>query len=65
MIIYFSGTGNSRAVATELGRLTDEEVKAMTPSMRGGDIEMTDSQRLIWVFPVYSWGVPPYVLDII
>lgn len=65
MIIYFSGTGNSRAVATELGRLLDEEVKAMTPSMRGGDMAMTDSRRLIWAFPVYSWGVPPYVLDII
>lgn len=37
----------------------------MTPSMRGGDMAMTDSRRLIWAFPVYSWGVPPYVLDII
>ncbi len=65
MIIYFSGTGNSRAVATELGQLMDEEVKAMSPSMRGGDMTLTDSRRLIWVFPVYSWGVPPYVMDII
>lgn len=65
MILYFSGTGNSRAVATELGRIFGEEVTAMAPSLRGGSLTLPAGTRhLIWVFPVYSWGVPPYVLDI-
>lgn len=66
MILYFSGTGNSRAVATGLGTLLNEEVIAMTPSLRGGNLTLpVGTRRLIWVFPVYSWGVPPYVLDIL
>lgn len=66
MILYFSGTGNSRAVAEELGRISGEEVSAMTPHMRGGSLILPEGDgRLIWVFPIYSWGVPPYVLDII
>jgi len=66
MILYFSGTGNSRAVAGELGRIFGEQVMSMTPAMRDGSVELpAGSRHLIWVFPVYSWGVPPYVLDII
>lgn len=64
MILYFSGTGNSRAVAEELGRLLDEPVRVMGPELRGGRLEIADDRHLIWVFPVYSWGVPPYVLDV-
>lgn len=65
MILYFSGTGNSRAVAEELGRCLGEQVRVMEPELRGDRLEMTDDRHLIWVFPVYSWGVPPYVLDVI
>lgn len=49
-----------------LGHILGEEVAAMTPDMRGGMLTIpTGNHRVIWVFPVYSWGVPPYVLDII
>lgn len=66
MILYFSGTGNSRAVALTLGGLFGEKAMPITPSMRGAAVEIPGSDRhLIWAFPIYSWGVPPYVLDII
>lgn len=66
MIIYFSGTGNSRAVATLLAECMGEESpRPMEPSMRSGDVTLEADSRIVWVFPVYSWGVPPYVLDII
>lgn len=75
MVIYFSGTGNSRLVAGELHR-------RFFPGDTGGDklyelsgdrllypqrqlIAVEDSQVVIWVFPVYSWGVPPVVLRFI
>lgn len=64
MILYFSGTGNSAAVASHLGRelslplfhlagdvLLHPESVVLQP--QGGQV--------IWVFPVYSWGVPPVV----
>lgn len=66
MILFFSGTGNSRAVAEELGRLLGDTVAPITPAMRGGRLDMpAGDSRLIWVYPIYSWGVPPYVLEVI
>lgn len=60
MILYFSGTGNSRYVANELSRLMGDEVVNMV------DVHEPDvaqgAGRMIWVFPVYSWGVPPVVV---
>lgn len=57
MIIFFSGTGNSRNVAFGLADILGEKVSDMcecpeTPS---------EAERVVWVFPVYSWGVPPVV----
>ena len=65
MIILFSGCGNTAKVADELSRLTADSVLRLTPAMlRSGavapSIEAT-GPRVIWAFPVYSWGVPPVV----
>lgn len=66
MILCFSGTGNSRYVARELGEILGEEVMDMTPALRGATLGAgTTGDELLWVFPVYSWGVPPYVREII
>ena len=66
MILYFSGTGNSRRVAELLAGLLGQECRPLKPSMRGTTIELPAGESsLIWVFPVYSWGVPPYVRQIV
>ena len=68
MIICFTGTGNSAAVASLLSRhLGDDEVVMLSgallcdasPSLR------LSGNRIVWVFPTYSWGVPPVVADFI
>ena len=65
MILYFSGTGNSRYVARTLAAIFSEECHPIEPSMRGGSLQLPATDRhLIWVFPVYSWGVPPYVRSV-
>ncbi|MDE6276941.1 MAG: EFR1 family ferrodoxin [Muribaculaceae bacterium] len=68
MIIFFSGTGNSRAVARRLSRFLGDDVyeicgsratapgTAALPAFEGGE-----ARRVVWVFPTYSWGVPPVV----
>ncbi len=58
MILYFSGTGNSRLVAQELGGLIHQEVFAIGEV--GQPIE-PEGDSVGLVFPVYSWGVPPNV----
>lgn len=64
MIIYFSGTGNTRHCAAELSRLIGDQ----TLEIKGGMLlspsltrVATDDKRIIWMFPVYSWGIPPVV----
>lgn len=60
MILWFSGTGNSADVAHRLAVLSGDRTVRLTPSLRTLDTE--GERRLVWVFPVYSWGVPPFVL---
>lgn len=63
MIFYFSGTGNSRYVAQQLGELLKGDVRMITDETPGNfDIE---GESLGFVFPVYSWGVPPVMIDFI
>ena len=52
MIIYFSGTGNSRYVALSLGNLLHQSVLSLsdTPVHEINEADKT----LIMVFPVYS-----------
>lgn len=75
MVIYFTGTGNSRLVALRLHRRyhpDDTDSRKLYPLE--GDrllhpgrqlIEAGEGENVIWVFPVYSWGVPPVVLRFI
>lgn len=63
MILYFSGTGNSGFVAHSLGNLLGEEVKYI-PAISPDSIELR-GDRLIFIFPVYSWGVPPFIINYI
>lgn len=63
MILLFSGTGNSLHVANLLaGHLGDDIVRL---PVEGNKIVPDGSGRVIWVFPVYSWGVPPVVARLI
>lgn len=59
MVYYFSGTGNSTFVATTLANflgLTLKFIPEIEPEK-----EPLPEERILMVFPVYSWGVPPLV----
>ncbi len=62
MLLYFSGTGNSRWVANLLGKLLDERVYALLDIW--GDellLDLEEEEALGFVFPVYAWGPPALV----
>ena len=68
MIIYFSGTGNTRMCAIELAKLLGEDVHELSPDelCKPSTICLDfPSERVIWAFPTYSWGVPPVVVRFI
>ena len=63
MVIYFSGTGNSTYVALSLANFLGLEIKFL-PEIETKKFDLPDS-RILFVFPVYSWGVPPLVIKFI
>lgn len=67
MIYYYSGTGNSAYVTRELSKLIDEKSSPVSiPSVLDGDgLEIRRDGRIGFVFPIYSWGIPPVVVDFV
>ncbi len=65
MILYFSGTGNSRMVAKSLGRILGERVLPLVDFAREQSVpyDLADNEMLGVVFPVYSWGPPVIVTE--
>lgn len=61
MILYFSGTGNTRYAAETLGRLLAEPVIAMDVASASPRLAM-EGNMVVWCFPTYSWGIPPVVV---
>ena len=67
MIYYFTGTGNSEYVATQIGAQLNDRVISVGDAMVSGQYryDLAEGEKIGWVFPIYSWGVPPAVLDFI
>lgn len=65
MILFFSGTGNTRMVAEWLAAHLDEtlyDVVRQSPATLATH-DWTTEKRLGIVFPVYGWGPPPLFLE--
>lgn len=60
MIFYFSGTGNSKWVAQEIAKLTDDETQNIASFAQDGpnSVFLGDGARVGIVFPIYAWGAP-------
>lgn len=63
MIICFSGTGNSLMVARELQRHIGGEILSLEGELLLNPAatvhRVPEGEDVVWVFPIYSWGVPP------
>lgn len=63
MVYYFSGTGNSAFVATTLANFLSMK-QGFIPDLDPASLPLPED-NLLFVFPVYSWGVPPLVAQFI
>ncbi|MCH5238958.1 MAG: EFR1 family ferrodoxin [Muribaculaceae bacterium] len=63
MVLYFSGTGNSTFVATTIANFLNQKL-LFIPEIEPSQLEFS-GDRLVIIFPVYSWGVPPLVVKFI
>ena len=62
MVLYFTGTGNSRYVARKIAEATGDKLISINDKIKNNDTEvfMTDG-RLIFVVPTYAWRIPRVV----
>lgn len=58
MIYYYSGTGNTRYAATLIARHLHDRLHFI-PSGKSPALE--EGESVGFMFPIYSWGVPPIV----
>ncbi len=66
MIVYFSGTGNSRYVAEALAiRLGDKLISANEYIKERKDAELSSETAYVFVAPTYSWRIPRVFSDFI
>ena len=64
MILYFTGTGNSRYIAERIAVALDDELLSMNDRIKAGDTSpVTSDERLIIVTPTYAWRIPRIVRD--
>ena len=63
MILYFSGTGNTFAVAKAIAEKTGDELFDMGKAYREGRFEVSVDQgaTLGFAFPTHRWSTPPLV----
>ena len=64
MILYFSGTGNSKYVARRLADALGEPLCSMNDRIKSGDTTPVETgKRLIIVTPTYAWRIPRIVRE--
>lgn len=67
MIYYFSGTGNSYAVAKALADSLQEPLQDLARAAKEHAYTCTlaEGERLGFIFPIYAWAPPKMVLDFV
>lgn len=63
-IFYFTGTGNSLAVAQDISRALGDTQLFSIPQVLGETMD-TDADNIGLVFPVYMWGMPSMVVEFV
>ncbi len=62
MILYFSGTGNSKFVAEKIAKTTNDSVTSLNNLIKENkSIKITDNEKLVFVTPTYGWRIPKIV----
>lgn len=66
MIFVFSGTGNSNSVAKMLAKQMNDRIVSVMDALDTRDsFLLAEEESVGFVFPVYSWGPPAIVLQLI
>lgn len=65
MIFYFSGTGNSQAVANNIAQTQQEDLISIIKNQEVDRYELKEDESIVFVFPIYAWRPPQIMIDFI
>ena len=66
MILYFTGTGSSRYVASIIAKVTEDEVVSINDILKyNGEKGFKSEKPFVFVCPTYAWRMPKIVEDFI
>ena len=64
MVLYFTGTGNSRHIAERIAHALNDTLISLNDRIKSGDItSLAVNGRLVLVMPTYAWRIPRIVRD--
>ena len=62
MVLYFTGTGNSKFLAVALAEALEDSVLSMNSVMqRGGTLSLYSGKPYVIVAPIHAWRYPQAV----
>lgn len=61
MILYFSGTGNSKYIAQRLSDATGDTIYSINDAFKSDEHPTFNDNRLIFSLPTYAWRIPKVV----
>mgnify|MGYP000510976930 CR=1 FL=1 len=62
MVIYFSGTGNSKYIADRIAASLQEKLLCMNERIKSGNTGSVKTGEIV-VVPTYAWRIPCVVSD--
>ena len=64
MVLYFTGTGNSRHIAERIAHALGDELVSLNDRIKANNtLPLAVSDRLVLVTPTYAWRIPRIVRD--
>lgn len=64
MVLFFTGTGNSRHIAERIAHALNDTLISLNDRIKSGDITpLAVNGRLVLVMPTYAWRIPRIVRD--
>lgn len=63
MILYFTGTGNSRFIAEKIEDRTGDDIVCLNGRIKEQNTKGLNDDRFIFVVPTYAWRIPKVVRE--
>ncbi len=63
MVLYFSGTGNSKYIAKRIAEITNDSIYSINDAIKSNTIFNGEDNKIIFSVPTYAWRIPKIVKD--